>query len=67
MVAKAAYDRSVREALCSQLDTISLRVGVDPSAVPQVLPYPEQLSRPWEPEEPPYDEDDEDDNEDDDE
>ena len=61
MVAKAAYDRSLGEALRAQLDAISLRVGVDPAVVPQMPPYPEQLSRPWESEEPPYDEDEEED------
>ena len=39
MATKAAYDRSVRETLHAQLDAISLRVGVDPSTVPQMPPY----------------------------
>ena len=63
MATKAAYDRSVGEALRAQLDTISLRVCVDSTAVPQMPPYPKQLSRPWEPKEPPYDQDKEDDEE----
>ena len=61
MATKGAYDHSIGEALRAQLDAISLRVGVDPSIVLQMLPYPE----PWEP---PYEEDNkEDDDEDDDE
>ena len=61
MVAKAAYDRSIGEVLRTQLDAISLRVSMDPATVPQTPPYPEQLTRPWEPEEPPYDEEKEED------
>ena len=61
MATKAAYDRSVGEALRALLEAISLRVSMDSSVVPQMLPYPEQLSRPWELEEPPYEEDTEDD------
>ena len=60
MSTKAAYDCCVREVLRAQLEAISLRVGVDPSVVPQMPSYPEQLSKPWKPEEPPYEEDDED-------
>ena len=54
MATKAAYDQSVGETLRSKLDAINLRVGVDPTTIPQMPPYPDQLSRPWEPEEPPY-------------
>ena len=67
MVAKVAYDRSIGEVFCPQLDAISLQVGVDPTTVPQMPPYPEQLTRPWEPEKPPYDEDEEEDDTEDDE
>ena len=66
MATKAAYDRNIGEVLRVKLDAISLRVGVDPVAVPQMPPYPKQLNQPWEPEEPPYEEDEEEDNEDDD-
>ena len=60
MVTKAAYDRNVCETLHAQLDAISLRISVDPTTILQMLPYPNQLSRPWESEELPYEEDDED-------
>ena len=56
MEAKATYDLSIGEALHAQLDAISLQVGVDAVAVPQMSPFPEQLTRPWEPEEPLYEE-----------
>ena len=56
MATKAAYDHNVGEALRAQLEAISLTVGVDPSTIPQMPSYLEQLSKPWEPEEPPYDE-----------
>ena len=46
MVTKATYDYNVKKALWAQLDAISLRVGVDPSVVPKMLPYLEQLSFP---------------------
>ena len=54
MVTKVVYDQSVGEMLHAQLNAISLRVGLDPTTIPQMLPCPDQLSRPWEPEEPPY-------------
>ena len=59
MGTKATYDKSVRAALRAQLDAISLRVGM--ATIPQMPPYPKQLSRPWEPEEPSYEEDDKED------
>ena len=65
MATKVSYDHGVRQALRAQLDAISLRVGVDTSAVQQMPPYPEQLSRPWVPEEPPYEEEDEEDDDED--
>ena len=64
MAAEAAYDRSMGEVLRTHLDAISMQVGVDPAVVPHMPPYPEQLTRPWEPEEPPYDEEKEDDDDD---
>ena len=67
MATKAAYDLSVGETLLAQLDAISLRFGVDPSIVPQMPPYLDQLSRPWEPEEAPYKEEDEEDDDEDEE
>ena len=67
MAAKAAYDRLVGEAMCAWVDAIILRDGVDPILMPEVPTYPENLTRPWEPEEPPYDEEEEDDGEEDDE
>ena len=57
MATKTAYDRSVGETLLAQLDAISLIVGVDSTTIPHMSPYPDQLSKPWEPEEPPYEED----------
>ena len=63
MTIKVAYDRSVRETLCAQLDAINLRLGLDPTTIPQMPPYPDQLSRPWEPEEPPYEDDEDDEDE----
>ena len=65
MATKVAYDRSVEERLCAQLDVISLKVGMDPSTIPQMPPYPDQLSKPWEPDEPPYEEGDEKDDDED--
>ena len=63
MVAKATYYRRMGEAMCPQLDAIILRDGVDPATMPEVPPYPDQLTRPWELEEPPYEEEEEDDDE----
>ena len=60
MATKVTYDRSIGETLHAQLDTISLRLGEDPITIPHIPPYLDQLSRPWEPKEPPYEEDDED-------
>ena len=59
MLTKAAYNRSVEETLCAQLDAISLRVGLHLTTIPQMSPYPDKLSRPWEAEESPYEDDDE--------
>ena len=59
MAAKAAYDRSMGEAMCARLDALVMNSGVDPSTMPQMPTYPETLTRPWEPEEPPYEEEDE--------
>ena len=53
----------MREALCAQLEAISLGVGVDHTVVPRMPLYLEQLTRPWEPEEPPYEEEKDDDDE----
>ena len=63
MLIKADYDRSVGETLRAQLDAISRRVGLDPTTIPQMPPYLDQLSRPWEPEAPPYEDEDEKDKE----
>ena len=64
MAAKAAYNRSMGEAICARLDAVVLNSGVDPASMPQVPIYPKNLTRPWEPEEPPYkDKDEEKDNE----
>ena len=65
MVAKVAYDRSMGEAMCVCLDALILRNGVNPATMPEVPTYPENLTRPWEPEETPYEEEEEDDKEDD--
>ena len=64
MATKAAYDRSVRKAFRTQLNSICLRVGVDLSIVPHMLTYPKQLTRAWEPKEPSYEEDEEEDDKD---
>ena len=59
---------AVSERRCvPSLRPLAYRVGMDPSTISQMPPYPKQLSRPWEPEEPPYEEDDEEDNNEDDE
>ena len=50
MVAKAAYDRSMGEAMCARLDALVLNSGIDPATMPQVPIYPEHLTCPWEPE-----------------
>ena len=44
--------------MCACLDALILRNGVDPATIPEVPAYPENLTRPWEPKEPPYEEDD---------
>ena len=67
MAAKAAYDRSMGEAMCARLDALILNNGVDPSSMPQVRIYPKNLTCPWEPEKPSYEEEEEDDKETDDE
>ena len=67
MAAKAAYDRSMGEAMCARLDALILRNGVDPATMPEVPTYLENLTRPWKPEAPPYEEEDEEDKEKDDE
>ena len=61
MAAKAAYDLSMGEVMCARLDALVLTSGIDPASMPQVSTCPENLTRPWEPEEPPYEEEEEDD------
>ena len=63
MAAKAAYDRSMGEEMCAQLDALFLNSGVDLASMPQVPIYLEILTRPWEPEEPPYEDEEENDEE----
>ena len=63
MAAKATYDRLMGVALCTWLDAIIPQNVVDPVTMPEVSHYPEQLTKPWEPKDPPYDEEMEDDNE----
>ena len=63
MATKAGYNLSAGETLCAKVDAISLRVGVDPTTIPQMLPDPNLLSRPLEPEEPPYKDAEDDDHE----
>ena len=58
MAAKAAYDRSMGEAMCARLDALVLNSGVDPTSMPQVPIYTENLTHPWEPEEPLYEDED---------
>ena len=59
LLQKVAYDRTVSETLNAKLDHISLCCSVDPSTVPPMLEFPEELSRPWEPAEQPYEDDEE--------
>ena len=63
MAAKATYDRHMGEAMCTRLDAIILRDGVDPAIMIEVPPYPENLTRSWELEELPYKEEEEKDKE----
>ena len=44
MLTKATYDQSVGETLSAKLDTINLRVGLDPATKPQMPHFPDQLS-----------------------
>ena len=44
IAAKAAYDHSMGEAICAQLDAFVLNSGIDPVTKPQVLTYPENLT-----------------------
>ena len=60
---KAAYEQSVGETLSAKLDAISLCIGLDPTIMPQMPPFLDQLSRPWEPEAPPYEDEAEEDEE----
>ena len=59
LLQKVTYDRSVIETLNAKLDQISLRYSVEPSTVPPMPEFPEELSRPWEPVEHLYEDDDE--------
>ena len=52
MAAKAAYDHRMGEAMCVRLDALIMRYGVDPTTMPEVPTYLENLTRPWEAEEP---------------
>ena len=63
MLTKVAYDRNIGETLSAKFDAISLHVGLDPVTTPLMPSFPDQLSRPWESEAPPYEEDDEHDEE----
>ena len=47
--------------MCTRLDALILRNGVDLAMMLEVHAYLENLTRPWEPEEPPYEEEDDDD------
>ena len=59
MAAKAAYDYRMGEVMYARLDALIMRDGVDPATMPEVPTYRENLTRPWELEEPPYEEEDE--------
>ena len=65
MAAKAAYDCSMGEAMCARLDALILRNGVDFAMIPEVTTYLENLTRPWNVEEPPYEEEEQEDDEED--
>ena len=51
------------EAMCARLDALVVNNGVDLTTMPQMPVYPENLTRPWEPKEPPYEDDEEADDE----
>ena len=53
--------------MCACLDALILLDGVDPATMPELPTYLENLTRPWEPKEPPYEEEEEEDKEEDDE
>ena len=44
LLQKVAYDRSVSETLNAMLDQISLRCSVDPTTIPLMPEFPEELS-----------------------
>ena len=46
---KATYDRSVSETLNAKLNQINLRCNVDPSTIPPMPEFLEELSQSWEP------------------
>ena len=60
LLQKAAYDRNVSEVVNAKLDQISLQCDVDPTTVPPMPAFLEELSKPWEPSEQPYDDEEED-------
>ena len=60
LMQKAAHNHKVSEALCARLNQIGLRYGVDSSTFPSMLSFPDQLSQPSVPTEPPNQEEDED-------
>ena len=60
---KMAYEHSVYQALGARLEQISLRCDMNSSTFPLMLLFPDQLSQPSVPVEPPYQEDDEEDEE----
>ena len=51
------------ETMCARLDALVLNSGVDPVSLPQVPIYLENLTHPWEPEEPPYENEEEEEDE----
>ena len=63
MAAKADYDHSMGEAMCAFLDALILRNDVDPTTMPEVPTYAENLTGPSELEELPYEEEEDDDEE----
>ena len=57
LLQKVAYNRSISETLNAKLDQISLRYGIDPTTVPLMREFPEELNQPWKIVEQPYEDD----------
>ena len=60
LMQKTAHDHGVSKVPCARINQISLLYGMDPSTFPQMTPFPDQLSQPLVPAEPPCQDEDED-------